>query len=132
MSTIRNWFIALSGAAILVSPAVVASQASSPFYLFIYRPGPAWKPGVPMAGQAMRPHGEYIAKLDGEGRIVAAGGFADNGGMAIVRAASLEEARRMLDADPAVESGLFLADLQAWKPRFGRAERTAPDAARPN
>jgi uncharacterized protein YciI len=111
-----------------MSPLAVAAQTASPFYLFIYRPGPSWKPGVPMARQDMRPHGAYMARLDAEGRILAAGGFPDQGGMAIVRAAGLEEAQRMLAADPAIESGLFLADLKAWTPRFGDVPRSARDA----
>jgi uncharacterized protein YciI len=131
MSNLLAWSIALlTGATVLMAPLAAAAQAASPYYVFIYRPGPAWKPGVPMARQDMRPHGAYIAKLDSEGRVVAAGGFPDNGGMAIVRAATLDEARGLLAADPAVVSGLFLADLQPWRPRFGDAGRAAPDAAR--
>jgi uncharacterized protein len=130
MVSIRTWSLSiLTGVAILMSPLAAASQTASPFYLFIYRPGPAWKPGVPMARQDMRPHGAYIAKLDSQGRILAAGGFPDEGGMAIIRAASVEEAQRLLAADPAVASGLFLADLKAWKPRFGDLPRSAPDAS---
>lgn len=127
MASIRTWSLTiLTGATILMSPLAAAAQTASPYYLFIYRPGPAWKPGVPMAGQDMRPHGAYMARLDGEGRILAAGGFPDQGGMAVVRAASLEEAQRLLAADPAVASGLFLADLKAWKPRFGDLSRSGP------
>jgi uncharacterized protein YciI len=130
MVSIRTWSLSiLTGAVILMSPLAATSQTASPLYLFIYRPGPAWKPGVPMAGQDLRPHGAYMAKLDAEGRILAAGGFPDQGGMAIVRAASLEEAQRLLAADPAVTSGVFLADLRAWKPRFGDLPRSAPDAS---
>lgn len=104
---------------VLMSTAMPAA-AADPLFAFIYRPGPAWKPGLPMAQQDMRPHATYIAKLSAEGRVVAAGGWSGlDGGMAVLRAADEGEAARLLAADPAITSGLFLADLRRWAPRFG-------------
>lgn len=104
---------------VLMSIAMPAA-AADPLFAFIYRPGPAWKPGLPMAQQDMRPHATYIAKLSAEGRVVAAGGWSGlDGGMAVLRAADEDEAARLLAADPAITSGLFLADLRRWAPRFG-------------
>jgi hypothetical protein len=88
-------------------------------YLFQYSPGPAWREGVPMRQQGMGPHGAYMQQLQDEGRLFAGGGYAsDDGGMAIVTAAGIEEAAAMLAADPAIQSGIFVAELRHWRPRF--------------
>lgn len=96
-----------------------APEQPSQLFLFLYRPGPAWRPGVPMAQQDLRAHGAYHAQLVQDGRSVAGGGYVgEDGGLAIVRAAHLEEARAMLAADPAIRNGVFVAELRQWRPRF--------------
>jgi len=118
----------------LMTP-VAQAAPDQPLFAFIYRPGPAWKPGLPMAQQDLRAHGGYIARLTAEGRVVAAGGWAGaDGGMAVLRAADADEAARLLAADPAITTGIFQADLRRWAPRFGVdadlvAPRSAPPAA---
>ena len=88
-------------------------------FLFLFRPGPAWRAGVPMREQDLRAHGAYHARLVREGRSVAGGGYVgEEGGMAIVRAADLAEAQAMLAADPAIQNGVFAAELRQWAPRF--------------
>lgn len=103
-----------------VQPAVPAAAGEArQLFLFLYRPGPAWQPGVPMRQQDLRAHGAYHARLVREGRSVAGGGFTGlDGGMAIVRAADLAEAQAMLAADPAIINGVFAADIRHWVPRF--------------
>ncbi len=103
------------------APAQPGPAATAPrqLFLFLYRPGPAWRAGVPMREQDLRAHGAYHARLVREGRSVAGGGYVgEDGGMAIVRAASLEEARAMLAADPAILNGVFVAEIRRWAPRF--------------
>jgi len=88
-------------------------------YVFVYRAGPAWKEGLPMAEQDLRPHGAYIKKLHADGVVFAGGRFTDrDGGMAIVRAISPEDAQAILAADPAITSGVFTAEILPWAPRF--------------
>ena len=88
-------------------------------FLFLFRPGPAWRAGVPMRQQDLRDHGAYHARLVREGRSVAGGGYVgEEGGMAIVRAADRAEAEAMLAADPAIRNGVFVAELRQWAPRF--------------
>jgi uncharacterized protein len=99
--------------------AAPAAQSARQLFLFVYRPGPSWRPGVPMREQDLRAHGGYHAQLVREGRSVAGGGFVGmDGGMAIVRAADLAEAQAMLAADPAIVNGVFAADIRHWVPRF--------------
>lgn len=120
----------LVGAAPMSTPAAAADVAE-PLFAFIYRPGPAWKPGVPMAGQALRPHGAYIARLATEGRVLGGGGFVGlDGGMAIVRAPDRKAAEQLLAQDPAIISGVFEADFREWRPRFGADADLAPPQRR--
>jgi uncharacterized protein YciI len=103
-------------------PAVAQSPAPSagarPLFVILYRPGPAWMAGRPMREQNLRPHGAYYAGLLRDGRVFAGGGFDGDGGMAIIRAADAAEARAILAADPAITSGVFVAELRQWIPRF--------------
>ena len=123
------FFLALLGA---LPVAAQAPAADPPRQLFVihYSPGPAWRPGRPMREQDLRAHGTYYAGLLREGRVFAGGGYVgEDGGLAIVRAANLAEAQALLAADPAISSGVFVATLRQWAPRFysdGRLVERAP------
>lgn len=96
----------------------VPAQATQ-LYIVIYRPGPTWIAGKPMHQQKLGPHVRYVQGLLAEGRLVAGGPFTDgDGGMAIYRAANLDEAKAMLAADPAITSGVFAADMRPWNPLY--------------
>jgi len=117
---------ALVCGALLAAPACVHAQtppveapAAQHLFLFQYSRGPAWREGVPMRQQGLGPHGAYMRQLQEEGRLFAGGGYAsDDGGMAIVICANMDEARAILAADPAITSGIFVAELRQWTPRF--------------
>jgi uncharacterized protein YciI len=111
------------------APAAGASQAA-PLYLCIYRAGPAWKVGEPVSAQALGPHFEFIKRLLDEGRLFAGGGMDDvaGGGLAIFRAASVEEARAIFAADPALATGLLVGEIHAWYPRFDSGKPLRPQA----
>jgi uncharacterized protein len=118
MKAILFLALMLVGAPALAQPEPAAA-APRQLFLFLYRPGPAWRAGRPMREQDLRDHAAYHARLLREGRGFAGGGYVgENGGLAIVRAASLDEARAMLAADPAIQSGVFVAELRQWAPRF--------------
>lgn len=88
-------------------------------YIFLFRPGPNWRDGVPMRDQDLRAHAAYHSQLVREGRGFAGGGYTEmDGGMAIVRAANRSEAEAILAADPAILNGVFTAEVRAWRPRF--------------
>lgn len=108
---------------LLLLGAMPAAQApaSEPrqLFLILYSPGPSWRAGRPMREQDLRAHGAYYAGLLRDGRAFAGGGYVgEDGGLAIVRAANLGEARAILAADPAIIGGIFVADLRQWAPRF--------------
>ncbi len=102
------------------------AAAVQQIFLFQYSRGPAWREGVPMREQGLGPHAAYMRQLQTEGRLFAGGGYAsDDGGMAIVSAVNIDEARAILAADPAITSGIFVAELREWRPRF-RVETPLP------
>lgn len=115
-----KWLLVLA-IALAQTPQPTAPAPDQPrqLFLFLFRPGPAWRAGVPMRQQDLREHGAYHARLVREGRGVAGGGYVgEEGGMAIVRAATRAEAEAMLAADPAIVNGVFAAELRQWAPRF--------------
>jgi len=63
-------------------------------------------------------HMANIQKLAAEGKMIVAGPFGKNEnqfrGLFILNTTSNEEARKMLDGDPAVKDGIFTADLYTW------------------
>ncbi|MEJ0001242.1 MAG: YciI family protein [Verrucomicrobiota bacterium] len=81
---------------------------------------------------AIRPaHRDYIASLFAQGRIAAAGPFADgSGGLFIYEAASPEEAAAMMAQDPYFVQGAYGSfELTAWTPANANPElfRLWPD-----
>jgi uncharacterized protein len=85
-------------------------------YLVVYRPGPAWLAGKPITEQPLKDHGRYILSLYVNGSLRFAGPFTDNaGGAAAFEAADDEEAKAVVAADPAVTSGVFVAELHPWR-----------------
>jgi uncharacterized protein len=126
----RRAFTAALGAAFISASACASAQTTAPappqLFLFQYSRGPAWREGVPMRQQGLGPHAAYMQQLQDQGRLFAGGGYAsDDGGMAIVTAANIEEARTILAADPAITSGIFVAELRDWRVRF-RTDASLP------
>ena len=87
--------------------------------LYVVRSTPA---KTPEALRAVLPdHLEYQAKQEAAGNLVFAGPVSDptgeamqGEGMIIYRAASLEEARGLADADPMHQTGTRTYDLRRW------------------
>jgi uncharacterized protein YciI len=99
-------------------------------YVIEYKPGSAWRAGVPMNKQALGPHAAYWKNLAAEGRAIAAGPYREiDGGMAIVTAATFDEARAIVASDPAVSSNVFVAQLHEWSPLIrGVADLPRPES----
>ncbi len=99
--------------------ASVPAQAGTALFAIFYRPGPRWKAGLPMRKQALREHAEYYRAALGRGQVFAGGALAKiDGGLAILRMSSLDEAEAFLAADPALLNGTFVGEVHAWTPRF--------------
>lgn len=109
-------------AAAVLAPSALASDPAQgdSLYVILYRQGPAWKTGVPMRQQdAIVPHFKYMKQLFTQGTILEAGPTLDTpGGVVILKAASLEAATALMDADPSVTSKMFVGDIHSWSPVF--------------
>ncbi len=100
-------------------PGARSAPPAGQLFLLLYSPGPAWKAGRPAHEQDLRTHAVYHRDMVRRGRSFAAGGFTGvDGGMAIVRAVDVDEARAILAADPAVANGVFVGELRQWVPRY--------------
>jgi len=130
MRRIMSWAVLASAAACAAFAMHPRAEAASAPHLYVieYKPGSAWKPGIPMNKQALGPHASYWKRLAAEGRALAAGPYLDiDGGMAIVMADSIDDARAIVASDPAVTIKVFNAELHEWSPRI----RGAGDLPRP-
>ncbi len=94
------------------------AAAAPPLFAIVYRAGPAWKPGVPMKEQGLRDHFYYVKALHERGDIVYAGAMGPDGGLMLIHAADQAMADAIATNDPAVKTGIFLADVRLYTPRF--------------
>lgn len=94
---------------------VDASHAARPVYLVVYSAGPAWKPGTLLRELPLRDHGRFMLSLHQRSLLRLAGAFADgSGGAAVFEADNDDEARALIDRDPAVTARLFTYSLRRW------------------
>lgn len=108
----------------LVSPLCTAQQKEEPksrlvqFHMAILKKGPKWTGArTPETQKILHQHLINVLALLDSGKAVAAGPFGDESDLAgifILRAPSAAEAKAWVDADPAVEAGLFVAEIQPW------------------
>ena len=97
------------------------------FQMAILKKAPKWNSiSEDERNQILHQHlGNVIAMLQ-SGKAVAAGPFGDEsdlGGIFILRAASTDEAKSWVDADPAVKTGLLTTEMHPWfsEDIFGKA-----------
>ena len=74
------------------------------------------KPGQKPTEALIRDHVTHLKELDKAGKYVMGGPFKDHsGGMLIVKAGSLEEARRIAEADPFIREGYETCEVRTWE-----------------
>jgi uncharacterized protein YciI len=107
--------LAVSTGLAAAAPAVAADQPPT-FFVFFHTPGPAWKSDVGFFDQAgIRDHVAYMGQFLAKGQLVMGGPFLDDsGGMMIMRAASMDEARARAEGDPTVKAGLLKVAVKPW------------------
>lgn len=88
-------------------------------YMVLYEPGPVWRKGLaPVRQPGGHEHRAYVQRLFGEGVIRSAGPLDDGGSLMVIRAPDETAARAIIDADPAVSSGILVpAMVRRWEPR---------------
>ena len=108
----------LGGAAVAQTPGEFPQGANVPknmraYFLCLLEKGPKWTP-VQFADPAMQEHLAYIREQVEAGKFVVVGPALDQGrvaGMAIINATSMEEAKKIADADKMVQSGRLVAEI---------------------
>ena len=113
--------IALS---LIAPPLIHAQEKKGPesklvqLQVALLKKGPKWAEGqTPESQKILHQHLVNILALLNSGKAVVAGPFGDDtdlGGIFILRASSVEEAKTWVDADPAVKAGLFVAEMHPW------------------
>jgi uncharacterized protein YciI len=100
----------------LAAPETLVDLEGKVAYLLIYRPGPAWLAGKPVADQPLREHGRYMLGLYVRGSMKLAGPLMDDAGGAVLLLVPNEsEARDVVANDPAVKTGVLVPELHPWK-----------------
>jgi uncharacterized protein YciI len=91
------------------------------FQMALLKRGPNWQAthtkGSSVTAGPMSEHGKYVVSLLESGKAVIAGPFSDDGdviGVYILRAANAEEAKTLVDNDPAVKGGHLVAEIIPW------------------
>lgn len=113
------------------APSPPAAQDRSAYHVVFLKLGPKWARDLPATQQAGIPeHGQYMSSLSSAGTLILGGPFIEDarltatGAMVIFNTADAGEARRLMEADPGVKSGLFevgevrrlLMATGSWRP----------------
>ena len=115
-TTIRLAVFGVAACAALSGSAQTPASSVKTTYLLVYRPGPGWLPGKPLGQQPLKEHGTYMLSLYVKGVLKFAGPFLDDaGGAVVLEAESEERAKAFVDADPAVVTKVFVAELHPWR-----------------
>lgn len=82
----------------------------------IYERGCNWIPGKLITEQPLGDHVTYLTNLHKQNVVQMGGPFADGeGGLVILEASDIAEASRIIDDDPAIQSGILKAHVREWK-----------------
>ena len=122
----RRWAFVVSTACLLATAGGwAAEKAQLPpmrdvpkdmrvYYLCFLVAGPQFAPDSPDHAGLRAKHLAFIRKMVSEKKLRLAGPFADEGkifGISIVDAASAEEAKALVEQDPAVQAGFFAHEI---------------------
>lgn len=112
---------------------LLSTAAVRLLYVINYRPGPTWLAGRPLGEQGLEQHGSYMYELAQRGQLLVAGPLSTiEGGLVILRVASIDEATSLMQADPAVLDGKFTGEISVWRPGIDPAGRFASDGNAPD
>jgi uncharacterized protein len=72
-------------------------------------------PGKPLSPEVVSLHAAHLAELDRDGKLVLAGPIPERaGGLIVLRAASLAEAKAIADEDPLIQGAYQTYELGTW------------------
>lgn len=85
-------------------------------FIIIYKPGTAWINGKPVTEQPLKEHGKFLLDLYKSKILLYAGPFGDDtGGAAVIEMSNVEEAKKIVERDPAVTSKVMIYEIHPWK-----------------
>ncbi len=100
-------------------------------YVVFLKPGPNWTANItPELEHVLLNHRDYLLDLQDKDEAYAAGPFTDRElsptirGMTLLNTDSLEQAQAWVEADPAVQTGHFAAEIHQWVVPTGRGSLT--------
>lgn len=102
----------------------IADGEMKTYYMVFLNKGPKRDQDSTTAMQIQKEHLAHLTKMAEEGKMVIAGPFLDEGdtrGICIYSVESLEEARKLAEADPAVKSGRLVVEVRPWMSQKGAA-----------
>ena len=116
--TVRQFLFTLPFAARFARAQSEPKYKMTNYVVGLLRKGPRWTAeSTPETKAIQAGHMENIRKMASDGKLVVAGPFSDNAdlrGMFIFHGPSMDEARTLVDADPAVKAGRLVVDLHPW------------------
>jgi uncharacterized protein YciI len=110
---IHPWYAADNIMKPLFNPADLA-----PYYFGFLNKGPKWTPGqTPETQKIQEGHMAHLNASGASGKLAIAGPIGDNGdirGILVYKTATVDEARSIAEADPAVKAGRLVVELHKW------------------
>ena len=110
--------ILLAGACAVLMFAAEPQYEMTTYVMGLLRKGPKWTPEKNAYTQGLQEgHLANIRKMAATGKLIVAGPFSGNGdlrGVFIFKLKSVEEAKAMVDEDPAVKAGRLVVELHPW------------------
>lgn len=95
-----------------------ADQRGMRMYVMAFlKRGPNQNQDPETAAQLQKGHMDNIFRMAGEGKLIVAGPFGDNGelrGIYIFNTKSVEEAKSWTESDPAIQAGRLTMELHPW------------------
>ncbi len=88
-----------------------------PYVMAFLKRGPNRNQDSTTAAQLQKAHLDNIIRMAKEGTLVLAGPFMDDGdirGIYIFNVATVEEARKLTETDPAIQAGRLMMELHPW------------------
>src|SRR6266571_1558399 len=102
----------------LLSPSLAQEHKLVQFQMALMKKGPKWDTTkADVRNAILQQHLANVLSLLDSGKAVIAGPFGDDAdvaGIFILRAASTDEAKSWIDADPAVRAGLLIGEMHPW------------------
>ena len=100
----------------------IAGGEMKTYYMVFLNKGAKRDQDSVTAAQIQKDHLAHLTQMANEGKMVIAGPFLDDGntrGICIYNVATLEEAKKLAEEDPAVKAGRLMVEVRPWMAQKG-------------